>query len=197
MKCQICQSEATSIVEVCGMKFELCGWCANRVAEYIKGNINHSVANILWGFGRVGWSECWALRDLFRKYKIKEVLEFGTGLSTELIVNEGIRVVSCDILKPHLEMYAKLTPLKGMAEFHWYPDSDHLPDFDKLYPNKKWEFVFVDGPQERTREARMAMKLSNRFIMLHDLGLGGSEFLPNEEWKLVEGHLAFFKKKEE
>ncbi len=194
MKCEICQSEDTSVVEICKIKFELCDWCSDRVVAYIKGNINHSVINILWGFGRVGWSESFVLRDLLRKYKIKEVLEFGTGLSTELMVNEGVKVVSCDVLKPHLEIYAKLCSLKEMAKFHWYPDSDHLPDFDKLYPGRKWEFVFVDGPQERLREAKMAMKLSSRFIMLHDLGLGGHQVLPNEEWEIVEGYINFFQK---
>jgi len=204
MECEICGSEnASKVIIDCFqrsdpvMEYVLCGWCQNRVSEYIKTNISHDGINILWGCGRIGYGEWCSLRDFLREHKIKEVLEFGTGLSTELLVNEGIKVVSCDVFKPHLELFAKLIPMQGMAEFHWYPDypdTEHLPDFDKLYPGKKWDLVFVDGPQVRPREVKMAMKLSNKFICLHDPNLGEQSFFPNEEWKFVEGHDRYYQK---
>ena len=175
----------------------LCGWCQNRVVEFIRVNISHDAINIPWGCGKIGYGEWCAIRDVLRKYKIKEVLEFGTGLSTELFVNEGIKIVSCDVLKKHSELFAKLIPVREMAKFHWYPDypdTEHLPDFDKLYPGKKWDLVFVDGPHERSREVKMAMKLSNKFIYLHDPSLGEQSFFPNEEWKVMKDYNRCYQK---
>jgi len=198
MKCEICEKENASNVKFDVMEFKLCGWCTDRIHQYIKGNINHSIINICWGFGKVGHSAAWSFRNCLRKYGIKEVLEFGSGLSTELMVNEGTNVISCDVLENHSKLYSKLDSLQNsnQAKFIWYPDSKHLPDFDKLYPGRKWDFVFVDGPQERSNEVRLAMKLSNKWIYLDDPNLGEQSFFPNEEWKLVEGYDRFYQKVE-
>lgn len=204
MKCEICGSEnASKLVMGCFQvgnpmaEHMLCGWCQNRVSEFIRVNVSHDAINVSWGCGKIGHGEWCTIRGILRKYKIKEVLEFGTGLSTELFVNEGIKVVSFDVLKKHSELFAKLIPMREMAEFHWYPDypdTEHLPDFDKLYPGRKWDFVFVDGPHERSREVKMAMKLSNKFIYLHDPNLGEQSFFPNEEWKPIEGYGKYYQK---
>ncbi len=196
MKCEICGEEDASIAKIANKEFNLCEWCVGRVTEYIESNINHSVINICWGRGKVGHTAAWFLVDCLRKYGIREVLEFGSGLSTEIMVNEGMKVISCDVLKNHSDLYSKLIPLQERAEFVWYPDSKHLPDFDKLYPGRKWDFVFVDGPHERSNEVKLAMKLSNKWIYLDDPNLGEQGFFPNEEWKLVEGYDKFYQKVE-
>ena len=161
MECAICQSETNE---------HLCKWCAGRAAEFVTSNENHSAINIMWGRGKISWGEAYYFRNFIAANNIREVLEFGTGLSTEVFAILGIKIVSCDILKNHSDLYAQLQSLKGIADIIWYPENG-LPDLEALYPEKKWEFVFVDGPQERTRETKLAMKLSSKFIFLHDPGL--------------------------
>jgi len=196
MFCEICGKKAAEEKKVClcNKQYTLCGWCQMRVMQYIDGNITHSIINIYWGAGHICWSSWNSLRDIIRKYDIKEVLEMGIGLSSELFVNEGLELIGIDLWKEHVELYQKHLGLKSKAKFYWYPDSQHLPDFDKLYPGRKWDFVFVDGPQVRGDEVRLAMKLSNKFIYLHDPNMGEQGFFPNDEWKLVDKHDKLFEK---
>ncbi len=186
MICQICKQPATEENKVClcNKQYTLCSWCQMRVMQYIDGNITNSIINIYWGAGHVCWSSWNTLREIIRKYNIKEVLEMGIGLSSELFVNEGLKVIGFDTLKEHVELYQQHLGLKSNAVFHWYKDKE-TPNIEELYPNRKWDFVFVDGPQERSREVKLAMKLSNRFIYLHDPNLGEQSFFPNEDWTPV------------
>lgn len=191
MKCDICPKEIAGDeiqkINILKKDYSLCGWCAMRVMQYIDGNITNNVINIFWGAGHICYSSWYTIRDIIRKYKITEVLEIGIGLSSELFVAEGLRVVGIDIWKEHVELYQKHLGLKAYAEFHWYDSSKNLPDFDKLYPGRRWDFVFVDGPQERANEVRLAMKLSSRFIYLHDPNMGEQDFFPGDEWLPVGG----------
>lgn len=189
MECQICgaPSHNEEKVHLCNDKYTLCGWCEFRVKQYIDGNITSSIINIYWGAGHVCWSSWNSLRDIFRKYEIKEILELGIGLSSELFVNEGINVIGFDVWKSHVDLYQRHLGLKSMAKFHLYEDKGKGKglNVEELYPGRKWDFIFVDGPQERSREVKLAMKLSNRFIYLHDPNLGEQDFFPNEDWKPV------------
>ena len=199
--CEICGSSVSvgeeKKIHVANKQYTLCTWCQVRVMQYIDGNITHEIINIYWGAGHVCWSTWRFLRRIIKRYNIKEVLEMGIGLSTELFVNEGLNVIGIDVLKQHVSLYQGLLPLKSKeanAVFHWYPDSQHVPNFDKLYPGRKWDFVFVDGPQRRANEVKLAMKLSNRFIYLHDPNLGEEGFFPNDEWKNLDGDPKLFEK---
>ena len=59
---------------------------------------------------------------------------------------------------------------------------------------RKWDFVFVDGPQERSREVKVAMKVSSKYIFLHDPNFGEQSFFPNEEWVKVGNSDKLFEK---
>jgi hypothetical protein len=184
MKCEICINQTSD-----GHRY--CGWCENRVTEFIRSNENHSCINITWGCGRINWNDAYALRDLVKQYDLKEVLEFGTGLSTEIWAILGIKVVSCDTLENHSKLFSELDSIKNYADVIYY-ESGSLPDFDKLYPGKKWELVFVDGGQGRDLETEIAMKLSSKLIYLHDPGL--SKFgLELPGWKQIGGSYLFEK----
>lgn len=193
--CQVCgrpvdnQHPTTAL----GQGFDLCEWCAFRTMQWIQGNINHSVTNIFWGFGRVGWPD-WhqLLRPFIRKHGITEVLELGIGLSTELFVNEGLYVTGFDVLPQHVKLYQLHEALKGHGTFHHYEDRTP-PPVQKLYPGRKWDFVFVDGPQERSAEVRVALETSSRFVCLHDIGYGEKGVVPNANWVAVEGDKIFEK----
>jgi hypothetical protein len=187
MRCQICNTEANkNSVSIQGKLFTLCTWCCSRVDDYIKSNISHDVINIFWGSGRIA-SQDWigehSIRDFLRENNITEVFEIGTGLSTEIFVNEGLKVVSLDSCAPHMELYKNLAPLKGKVDFIYYKDSDSLPDIAKLYPNKKWDFVFVDSPHTRANEVKLALTIASKYLYLHDPNLGEQAFFPNDEWE--------------
>jgi hypothetical protein len=195
MECQICGKAIHNEkpLNILDKTYYLCVWCLGRINAYIHGNVHHDAINILWGAGRIG-REWYQIRDFIRENKVEDVLEFGTGLSTELFVIEGIPIVSCDILLQHLELYKKLNTVKEKATFYHY-ENKNLPDFNSLFPNKKWDMVFVDGPHERSNEVRAAMKLAKRFIYLHDPNLGEQSFFPNEDWELIRG-VKLFKRKQ-
>jgi hypothetical protein len=182
MKCKICCLENEK---------EICGWCQNRIDEFVKSNENHSCINITWGCGRIAWGDAYYLRDLIKEHDLKEVLEFGTGLSTEIFAILGLKIVTCDTLENHSKLFSELESLKGIADVIYYK-SGTLPDFKKLYPGKKWEFVFVDGGQGRDLETEAAMELSSNLIYLHDPGLSkyGLE-LPG--WKQTGSNYLFQK----
>jgi hypothetical protein len=182
MSCRICKLECEG---------EFCGWCRNRIDEFVKSNVNHSCINITWGCGRIAWSDAYYLGSFIRENGIREVLEFGTGLSTEIFAILGLRIVTCDVLKNHSDLFAEHQALKGIADVIWY-EYGTLPDFEVLYPGKRWEFVFVDGPQARDLETEAAMRLSSKFITLHDPGLSKHNLnLPG--WEQLPGAWTFKK----
>ncbi len=184
MNCQLCGEpigdEKIGATKICGKAYSLCLRCDFDLSQDLDAMINHYAINILWCGGKISYS-CWEyIRDFLRKNNITEVLEIGTGLSSELFVNEGIKLTTLDSLKPHSELYQKHLFIKDRATVLYYPDGDHLPDL-----GRKWDFVFVDSPQTRGPEVRYAMKMSNRWIMLHDPNMGEQDFFPNDDWKEV------------
>ena len=194
MKCMICDfDEACEHFTVGGREFHLCGFDALKVSTFAHNSVHHGVVNINWGSGRVDYGSWTTIRDALRKYNIQEVLEIGFGLSTELFVNEGMKVTGFDVYKNHVNVTKQLQPIQGMATLHYYPEvqiSDTEPSTHfvrDIYPDRKWDFVFVDGPHVRINEVREAMEVSNRFIYLHDPNLGEQTFFPNEQWKEI-GH---------
>lgn len=190
MLCPICErdlpEDSLIPVKVGNEEFRLCGFDMTKVQTFIDGSIKGSVINIAWGAGRLCWSSWASIRETIRKNNIKEVLEFGTGLSSELFLNEGLELISCDILREHIKIFQKHQGYK-QATFIPYPESGELPDIEALYPGRKWRFIFVDGPQERSREVQLAMRLSTEFIYLHDPNMGEQTFFPDEGWAPVSG----------
>ena len=175
--------------------YSLCEWCALKIQDTINATRSNHMSNIFWGAGHISWT-CWfQIREYLRRHKITEILEFGIGLSSELFVNEGIKVIGFDVHKEHVETYQKLLPLKNHAVFHHYEDERSGPPVHELYPGRKWDFVFVDGPQERSREVNVAMQVARKFIYLHDPNMGEEGFFPTEEWIGQETEPKFFIKK--
>jgi hypothetical protein len=192
-KCQVCQVEnATEIVKIAGQEYHLCGFDALKADRFIHSMIHHEVINISWGCGRIDYGSWCNVRDALRKYNIKEVLELGFGLSTELFVNEGIRVTGFDVHSTHVKVTQELNPIKSMSTLHHYQEvqiTDNMPATGfvrAIYPGRKWDFVFVDGPHVRKNEVKEAMEVSNRFIYLHDPNLGEETFFPNAQWKAID-----------
>lgn len=191
MICTACNlEEATQEVILSGHTYHFCGFDAYKLDRFAHNmEAGHSV-NILWGNGRIGWGEWFTIRDFLRKHNIKEVLEIGCGLSTELFVNEGVKLVGFDTHATHVAALKRLDPIKPYVELHHYqgdgtPGSIE-PPVEQLYPGRKWDYVFVDGPHRRYNEVKVAMRVSNKFIHLHDPNLGEESFFPGNEWKETE-----------
>lgn len=184
--CSVCNvHEATEHIEILGYKADLCGFDALKVKDFINGMIAHFVVNINWGSGRIIWSDWYELRDIIKEYNITEVLEFGAGCSSEMFIAYGLKVISFDMHETHCKVMKELVPLQQNFIIHNY-ENQTIPPVELLYPNRKWDFVFVDGPHWRINEVRTAMKVSNRFIFLHDPNLGEQDFFPNDEWRLTK-----------
>ena len=186
MTCDVCKQaipeNGLHEVTVHKQLFGLCEWCALKIRDQLECVKTSHMSNIFWGAGHISWT-CWyQIREYLRRFNVTEVLEFGIGLSSELFVNEGIKVVGFDACKPHVEQYQNLLSLKNDAEFHYYEDLKRGPNVEELYPGRTWDFVFVDGPQERAREVAVAMRVARKFIYLHDPNMGEQSFFPTPEW---------------
>lgn len=199
MNCDVCKREqgpdGTTPLVVLGKTYNLCPFDQLEVQRFVDARINGCNLNICWGGGKIDINSWATVRGYLRKYKIKEVLELGAGLSSELFVNEGVKLTSFDVLDFHIAMLENNTGMKSMgAKFHDYKYGVP-PPVAELYPGKKWDFVFVDGPQERSREVLTAMQVSSQFIYLHDPNSGEQSFFPNQDWEMMPGDLKLFKKK--
>lgn len=128
--------------------------------------------NIGWygggGFAHADWR---FVREVVRGLNVQTVLEYGCGLSTELMVVMGLNVTSLETQKPFAEAYKA-------AGF-----DVHLCDYDEGYPCMLglWDLAFVDGPGESERHDRQksvehAMSRA-RLMYLHDYNLNQFEQL--------------------
>lgn len=150
--------------------------------------------SIIWGQGGFA-PEDWAfIYKYIKKYNIKSVLEYGVGLTTELLTAVGLEVYSMETQKEFYDLYSQ----KFKVE---------LCDYEKGYPefNRKFDLGFVDAPGEAERHDRSksvihAKKYCN-YIYLHDYDLYQFEQIENDpEWIQLEPysqrHNHFFIRKE-
>ena len=188
MECEACKLPIAECskrpVTILDKVFVLCARCAFDARTMLESRVQQLAINMTWGGGKITFG-CWHfIRDLLREFGIKEVLEIGTGISSELFINEGIKLTSLDSLEYHVNQFKINKHFSRYAEFIYYKDSLHIPDL-----GRKWDFVFVDSPNERSNEVKYAMEISNRFIFLHDPNLGEESFFPNDQWIQVRHKL--------
>jgi hypothetical protein len=130
-------------------EFTLCKWCNLNITHFIKSKTR----NILWGCGRIDRGNWIWIKKLLRKYEIKTLLEFGTGLSTELFSLEGFdEMWSLDIHE--LNIRSMKEKVNNVHFIHY--GLGHLPDLEHM----RFDMVFVDGPSgDRSRELAVANKI--------------------------------------
>ena len=160
-------------------------WILQRFAQALKVKVN---AKILWGNRSINKNDWIVLKRFLREQNIKTVIEYGYGLSTELMVLEGLEVISLETLK----WWAEINRSVAGNEIIEYKEGG-LPKIDRVF-----DMAFVDGPQsgQRMPEIIHAKEHSN-LIFFHDLDSNRSQSVAElmKDWKVIEGYTGQFWKK--
>ncbi|NGX49315.1 MAG: hypothetical protein K940chlam5_00913 [Candidatus Anoxychlamydiales bacterium] len=132
-------------------------WAINHFADGLK---NKTLCKILWGSRSISKRDWVEIKRFLKEKEIKSVIEYGCGLSTELMLLEKVEVVS-------LENEAWLADIcqKVCGNQILTYELGKMPEIDRVF-----DFAFMDGPQSGNREESiMHAKEHARFIYLHDL----------------------------
>jgi ADP-heptose:LPS heptosyltransferase len=136
-----------------------------------------------WGGGSVTDRDWIFIKDIFKKYKVKTVMEFGCGLSTLLYSSVVDKVVSFETQPGWIKKISGMIPEDKDAKiYHWDGKNFLLPDDQP----KRFDFAFVDGPAggpNREWSTKAASELAD-LVIVHDAGR-----VPEREWqkKHLEG----------
>ena len=144
------------------------------VDYYEKALRAKTSAKILWDSRSIHRKDWLVLKKFFKEYPIKTVLEYGCGLSTELMVLEGLKVTSLETIK-----YWADTCRRVIGNEIILYEEGNLPYIEGMF-----DIAFVDGPKtKRTKSILHAIEHSN-IIYLHDLRPTEVALLDN--WKIIE-----------
>jgi hypothetical protein len=139
---------------------------------------------IQWGRGGFR-REDWAfVRQTMERFCVRTVVEYGCGLSTELLYAMGIQAVSLETQIHFAKLYDGYN-VKFCNYDEGYPDLE----------GKMFDMALVDGPGEKEIHDRSKSILHAKehagIIYLHDYNLNQFEHLDNDKrWvaKTVYGH---------
>jgi len=128
-----------------------------------------------WGGGSMTDRDWVFMKDIFAEYKIKNVLEFGAGLSSLLMGTIADKVITYETMTGWIEK------IKGLSD----PNKNDIRQWDgkslKLKKDDpKFDFAFVDGPsggENREWSTKFASEHSD-LIIVHDAGRK-----PEREWQ--------------
>jgi hypothetical protein len=125
---------------------------------------------LYWGDWAIIQKDWTFIKEIFQKYGIKRVAEFGSGLSS-FLMSERAEVVSYETAPKEIERLApKITPANRLEIRLWDGRSPvELAGFD---------LVFIDGPPGgvgcgRKYSYESAAKSGAKFILTHDSGREG------------------------
>jgi len=133
------------------------GW---QVQRYEKALQEKSLCKILWGQRSIRKKDWILIKKFLKEFKIKTVLEYGCGLSTELMELEGLELTCLESLEPWADLVRRVTNANILTY-----SSDHIPELGKNY-----DLAFVDGPQSGNRcgEVEHAKRHAD-LIYFHDI----------------------------
>lgn len=171
--------------------FNICGWCTERVRQFFVSGPAGNAINIYYGAGKVCFPEMKFIGNFIRENKIKSVLEYGTGLSTEILSFFTDDLTTFDEFEKHHKFYTRLKHL-NWVKFYWYQSLDLSLPIEPVL-NRSFDFVFLDGGQARKREWIHAMKHNPKYVYLHDPNMG--EEINLNEWECIYGDQRLWKRK--
>lgn len=126
-----------------------------------------------WGGGSITDRDWIFIKDIFKEYNVKSVLEFGAGLSTLLMGTLVDKVTTLETMDGWIKKISEFADPKKHTIKKWDGKNIHLIE-------KKYDFAFVDGPSGgETREwsTKYASEHSD-LIIIHDAGRK-----PEREWQ--------------
>ena len=117
-----------------------------------------------WGGGSVTDRDWMFILGVIRNYNIKSVLEFGTGLSTLLFNDLGMKIVT---FETNVNWITKVQEINSMCDIReWDGKKVNLEEFTEF------DLAFVDGPPGgSSREFSTKIASENaKIIIVHDAG---------------------------
>ncbi len=161
----------------------------NWMVDWYRGTL-YSGKNfkICWGGRSIERKDWIEIKQLLKDFNVKTVLEYGSGLSTELMGLEGIEVLALE------------------AEQVWYDkQKNYFKEGIQFYTkgnlpviNKKFDFVLVDGPHGGGREAETLHAKDHADLLYTHIPGSEQEWLINlmGSWEMVTpGNFRVWKKK--
>lgn len=144
------------------------------------------IAKIPWGNRSIHRYDWVILKKFFSDNNIKTIIEYGVGLSTELMLLEGLEVTSLETLDWWAE-HCKKTIGNKIITYK-----------ERLLPSvgeARYDLAFVDGPQGGRAETIAHAREHSDLVYLHDLR--PAEVALMSDWFVIdigdyEGH--FFSK---
>ena len=137
---------------------------------------------INWGTGGFGAGNWKIVYDLIRKYDVKTVIEYGCGVSTELLMAVGCVVTS-------LETQREYADIPGaniiVAPYGQFPED--IGRFDLAFIDGPGAYEFeVRGVKPERRFSAYHAKRHANLVYLHDGGLEQEEAFA--DWEKLGGH---------
>ena len=130
-----------------------------------------------WGGGSVTDRDWLYIRDIFKKFNVKTVVEFGCGLSTLLYSSLVDKVISFETQPGWIKKISDMIPKeKDVTIYQWDGKTFKLPDGEPT----KFDFAFVDGPAggpNREWATKAGSELAD-LVIVHDAGR-----VPEREWQ--------------
>ena len=194
INCSMCGSSFESKKATTLMKFQLCGWCGWLMERAVESMVQSRNMKILWGsrsLERRDWVE---LKHFLDVNNIRSVLEYGVGLSSELLLLEGYDVLSLECLDFYAQMFSRKIGHKVIS----YKAEQGPPELSEKYP-----FSLIDSPKSgRAKEARHAVRHTTRFIYMHNPLEDQITILESAGWNPISslsqyhGYYRFYKKED-
>ena len=127
---------------------------------------------LLWGFEFGGGSitdRDWEfMKTLIKENNVRTVLEFGAGLSTLLLNDLGLDVITYEVGQGWIDKIKDKNPKCNIIQWDGITVPEILPDG----PKPKYDFAFVDGPAggaSREFSTKYASDHSD-LVIIHDAG---------------------------
>jgi hypothetical protein len=139
---------------------------------------NSKYQYIDWGNGKITRGRWMLIKKVLKDYNIKSVIEFGSGLSSELFsLEQDLEVWSLDILKQHIENMKLRFP---KIKFIHY-EKENLPEIDRVF-----DMAFVDGPAGyRHKELSLARDVATKVLICDDWKRNQEVVDLDEKWNVV------------
>lgn len=164
-------------------------WMLGHVVKSLRAGYN---AKIHWGARSIYRHDWLKIKPFLKEHNIKTVLEYGVGLSTELMLLEGMKVTSLETL----DWWTVLCRKAFSKHVPHTPEIIHYkegfpPQVERPTPSGRFDLCFVDAPQTKRRETILHAKEYSDMIFIHDKRPEEVELL--QDWIAVkiegyEGH---------